>query len=127
MTIPERYIDKEVYRRAKKKTDETYKKPSAYASAYLVKTYKSMGGRIKGQESDGKLKRWFKNENWVNLTPFAEGIASKNQYKCGERAPKQKGPSVCRPAEKAKQFSKAQIKKAVEIKKQKKTISWSKL
>ena len=128
MAVPERYIDKAVYQRAKKKTEETYKgRPSAYASAYLVKTYKEMGGRIKGQENDPGLKQWFQRENWVNLTPFAEGLGGKKEYKCGEKAPGQKAPSVCRPAAKANQFSKAQIKKAVELKAKGKVVQWGKL
>jgi len=127
MTVPAQYIDKDIYIRAKKKNEETYKKPSAYASASLVKTYKQMGGRIKDKETDPSLKRWFKTENWVNLTPFAEGIGGKKQYKCGEKAKGQKAPSVCRPAKKATQFSKSQIKKAVDIKSKGKRIDWSKL
>jgi hypothetical protein len=33
-------LDKELYNKAKQIADETYKKPSAYKSGYIVKLYK---------------------------------------------------------------------------------------
>tara|TARA_R100000278_G_scaffold119458_1_gene100918 strand:- start:338 stop:730 length:393 start_codon:yes stop_codon:yes gene_type:complete len=128
MAVPEKYIDKDIYKRAKAKADKTYKVPSAYKSAFLVAEYKRLGGRVDESKSKGGLKRWFGKEQWKNLTPFAEGLTkSKTEYKCGEKAPKQKGPSVCRPKAETKKYNKKQIKEAVDLKLKGKQIVWSKL
>lgn len=58
-------IDKELYLDTKKYADTIYKKPSAYKSGFIVKTYKSRGGRYKG-EGDKPLARWFK-EDWKDI------------------------------------------------------------
>jgi hypothetical protein len=63
MPIP---IDKELYEKAKKKADEVYKKSSAYKSGYIVKFYKSLGGRYKSDGEEPKLKRWY-NEKWSDV------------------------------------------------------------
>lgn len=120
------YLDKAIYERAKSIVDKQYKKPSAYRSASLLKTYRELGGRVKQSMSKDGLTKWL-NQQWKNLTPYAEGLGSKTQYKCGEKAPKQNAPSVCRPLKDVAKFSKSQIKKAVALKKQGKTIQWSKL
>jgi len=122
----EKYLDKNIYNKAKKIADDKYKKHSAYKSAFIVKTYKDLGGRIDESKSKGGLKRWV-NEGWKNLTPFAEGVSNKTKYACGEKAPKQKLPSVCRPLKDINKYNKEQIKKATLLKKQGKTINWSKL
>jgi hypothetical protein len=36
-------LNKELYEKAKQIANETYKKPSAYKSAYIVKQYKQLG------------------------------------------------------------------------------------
>ena len=64
--------DKQLYEQAKMIADKTYKKPSAYKSGFIVKTYKSLGGTYSGVKKNIGLKRWF-NERWVN-------IAEPNQY-----------------------------------------------
>ena len=38
-------LDQALYDLVKKRADEIYKKPSAYKSGYIVKTYKELGGR----------------------------------------------------------------------------------
>jgi len=98
--------------------------------------YKSM--KLKGNkttpEAKADLVRWG-NEKWVNLTAQ---MTDKKNLKCGTKGKKQqelKLPSVCRPTIKindktpvlANQYTKAQIKKAIEIKKKGNTIKWSKL
>jgi len=128
MEIPPKYLNKDIYKKAKAKADKTYAKPSAYKSAFIVGEYKRMGGKVDESKSKGGLTRWFGKEQWKNLTPYAEGLTkSKTEYKCGEKAPKQKAPSVCRPKAETKKYTKAQIKKAVEIKKKGKQIDWKKL
>ena len=63
MPIP---IDKELYEKAKKIADKTYKTHGAYKSGFIVKTYKQMGGRYKDDNEEPKLKRWF-NEKWSDI------------------------------------------------------------
>ena len=56
----------ELYEKAKKMADETYSKPSAYKSGFIVKTYKGMGGTYSDDKEDKNLKRWFQ-ENWTDV------------------------------------------------------------
>ena len=101
-------------------------KPSAYRSMVLAKEGKT-------KERDGNLKRWI-NEDWRNLTPYAFGITSLNKApKCGDSSKNPRGQkSVCRPMKTvskstpvlATAYTKAQIKKAVSMKNEGKTIRW---
>ena len=134
--VPDKVVNKQLYLRVKREIYDNIPKHSAYRSGMIMKTYKYRGGKVK-ETGDGKnLSRWFK-EKWVNLTPYGEGLVNnKLVYACGERHPDQKGPSVCRPSVKidskktpivAQKFDRAQIKKAVKIKANKKRIVWSEL
>jgi len=64
MSVP---TNKKLYEKVKKIADEKYKKNSAYKSGFIVKTYKEMGGKYKGEkkEKDG-LSRWYK-EDWKDI------------------------------------------------------------
>ena len=42
------------------------KKPSAYKSGYIVKTYKELGGRYISDNKPKNLQRWFK-EKWEDI------------------------------------------------------------
>lgn len=132
-----KFLDKDIYNRAKKLADEKYKKHSAYKSMYMMEQYEKLGGRINKNLKKSGTDKWL-NENWKNLTPIAMGIESniKNLTACGEKHPKQKkNPTICRPTKKvnkdtpklAQSFSKSQIKKALEIKKKGNRINWNKL
>ncbi len=86
----------------------------------------------KTKARDGNLRRWIQ-EDWRNLTPYAEGLTSLEETpECGKPHKKQKGKSVCRPMKKvneqtpnlASSYSKEQIKKAVELKNKGETIKW---
>lgn len=103
-------------------------KHSAYRSMQLAKQGKT-------KKRDGNLRKWI-DEDWRNLTPYAEGLTSLNETpECGKPHPDQKGKSVCRPMKKinkstpeiASTYSKDQIKKAVQSKNKGETIKWSKL
>jgi len=59
-------LDESLYNKAKKLADEKYKKPSAYKSGFIVKTYKEFGGRYKDDNQPKNLKRWFK-EGWKDV------------------------------------------------------------
>lgn len=132
-----KFLDKDIYNRAKKLADEKYKKHSAYKSMYMMEQYEKLGGRINKNLKKSGTATWNK-EKWVNLSAIAMGIESniKNLTACGEKHPKQKkNPTICRPTKKvnkdtpklAQSFSKSQIKKALEIKKKGKRINWNEL
>ncbi|AIF72189.1 MAG: hypothetical protein QLV_23 [Qinghai Lake virophage] len=60
-------VDKELYEKVKKEADKKYKKPSAYKSGWMVKTYKERGGKYKGKkDKDEGLGRWFREE-WKDV------------------------------------------------------------
>jgi len=66
-----RPLQPELYARVKKLADATYGKPSAYKSGWIVKTYKSLGGKYaeaedKDTNRSHALARWFL-EDWVDL------------------------------------------------------------
>jgi len=106
-------------------------KPSAYKSMKLSQLGLS---KPVNKKNKGDLLRW-NQEQWINLTAL---LTDKKELPCGNKGKKQKEkglPSVCRPKKKvsektpeiASNYSKEQIKKAIEIKKKGKTIQWKKL
>ena len=62
-------INKKLYEKVKKMANKTYKTHGAYKSAYIVKTYKNLGGKYKGKKNNSGLTRWFKEEwkDYANL------------------------------------------------------------
>lgn len=52
-------INKTLYEKVKKQADKKFDKPSAYKSAWIVKTYKDKGGKYEGKKSN-ELKRAIK-------------------------------------------------------------------
>lgn len=126
--VNEKFIDKDIYARAKRKVDMEHKKHSAYKSMAITKEYKRLGGKIKGGSKTGGTSKWIK-EDWRNLTPYATGQVKsiRDTPKCGNKGKNQKAPSICRPIKEAVKYTKGQLKKAVEIKKKGETINWKKL
>jgi hypothetical protein len=60
-------IDTSLYEKVKREADEKYSKPSAYKSGFIVKRYKSLGGKYKGEKPVNKgLDRWYK-EDWKDI------------------------------------------------------------
>ena len=60
-------IDLELYEKVKEDANNIYKKSSAYKSGWIVKTYKSLGGRYSGNKPEDKgLDRWYKEE-WKDI------------------------------------------------------------
>jgi hypothetical protein len=57
-------LDEALYARVKAEADKKYKKHSAYKSGWVVKRYKELGGKYKGEPAG--LKRWFKEE-WQDV------------------------------------------------------------
>ena len=56
----------ELYHLVKTEADKVYKKPSAYKSGWIVKTYKQLGGQYIDDKKPKNLKRWFK-EDWGDI------------------------------------------------------------
>ena len=83
-------IDKDLYKKAKKKADETYDRHSAYKSMYIQKVYKDLGGRYKGKKNTKGVTRW-NSEQWIQVIPF---LSQGKKIACGEDNKKTK---VCRP------------------------------
>jgi len=64
MAIP---LNKKLYERAKQIADQTYSKPSAYKSGFIVKLYLRLGGTYKdASDKEKPLARWFK-EKWADV------------------------------------------------------------
>lgn len=55
-----------LYNMVKQQANLIYKKPSAYKSGWIVKTYKQMGGTYRNDNQPKLLKRWFK-EKWGDI------------------------------------------------------------
>lgn len=100
-------------------------KNSAYRSMQLAKEGKT-------KNKDGNLRKWI-NEKWLNLNALADKDI---EIPCGKKYKGQKEPTVCRPKIKvdkttpkplANSLSKAQIKKAINIKKKGERIDWKKI
>ena len=90
--MSKKFLDKDIYNRAKKLADEKYKSNSAYKSMYMVEQYEKLGGRINPKlKTKSKLDTWI-SEKWVNLSPIALGLETdiKKLPKCGIKHPKQK-------------------------------------
>tara|TARA_A100001391_G_scaffold131142_3_gene90388 strand:- start:358 stop:768 length:411 start_codon:yes stop_codon:yes gene_type:complete len=79
MDIPKNVLNPDLYRKARKKADETYKKNSAYKSMFIVSTYKKLGGKYSGTKENKGVKRW-NNEKWIQVVPFLE---SGKKIACG--------------------------------------------
>jgi hypothetical protein len=59
-------LDQRLYDQVKKEADEKYKKPSAYKSGWIVKTYKERGGKYTDDGKPKNLARWYK-EDWKDI------------------------------------------------------------
>jgi len=107
-------------------------KPSAYKSMLMGKLGMTKSTRAKKKD----LLRWGsvnKGEEWLNLN----ALKDKNiKLPCGTKYKGQKEPTVCRPSKKvgektpkplAKDLTKKQIEKAIQIKKKGGRVEWKKL
>jgi hypothetical protein len=69
-------LNKKLYASVVAKAKRTFKKwPSAYASGYVVREYKRLGGKYKGKKPSNKtgLGRWFEEE-WVDVCYYPKKV-----------------------------------------------------
>jgi hypothetical protein len=59
-------VNQHLYDQVKAYADTVFKKPSAYKSGFIVKTYKDLGGTYKDDDKPKKLKQWF-HERWSDV------------------------------------------------------------
>ena len=104
-------------------------KHSAYRSMKLASEGKS---KPTNKDNKGALLRWSKEE-WLNLNALKD---IGKELPCGTKYKGQKEPTVCRPKKKissqtptplAKDLTKKQIEKSIEIKKKGGRIIWAEL
>lgn len=94
--------DKKLYNYVKRLADKKFQSKSGiYKSSWIVRTYKSLGGKYIGTKpKKSGLKRWYK-EKWVNLN---KPIRDKNDKiigyeQCGRKKIEEKGKyPLCRPS-----------------------------
>lgn len=85
--------DPQLYRNIKKEADKKFLAPtSIYKSAWIVRTYKTRGGKFEDKPDPNKgLTRWFK-EKWIDLNRIENSS-------CGRSKATLKGPyPLCRPS-----------------------------
>jgi len=63
MTI---FLNEDLHEKAKEIADRIYYKPSAYKSGYIVKMYKTLGGKFADNGDERRLSRWFR-EKWTDI------------------------------------------------------------
>jgi len=100
-----------LYNRVKKLADQTYTKPSAYKSGFIVKKYKELGGTYIEDDKPKDLQRWFK-EQWTDI-----GAEKYPVYRPTKIISKKDTPLI--PSEIKPSNLKAQIKLKQEIKSEK--------
>ena len=111
--------NKDLYNRVKKMANTKFKSKSGiYRSSWIVKKYKSLGGKYKGEKSKTSgLSRWYK-EKWIDLNrPIKNKSGKITGYKsCGRKSGTLKVSQypLCRPT---KRISRKTPKTIKEIKK----------
>ena len=127
-------LDQKLYDKVKRRADLKFEaKTSAYKSSWIVREYKRLGGRYRGeQKKSSGLKRWYR-EKWVDLNrPIRNSEGKIIGYKsCGRSSSKSRDRyPLCRPSKRVnkmtprtyKSLSKKSIMKA---KKQKSIVKSS--
>lgn len=90
MDIPDKYLNKAIYRKAKALADKTYERHSAYKSMFLTKKYLELGGKYKTPKKESKLSRW-REEKWIKILPY---LLEGKEVVCGSGG---KDKHSCRP------------------------------
>lgn len=99
-------VDKDLYKYVKGLANKKFKSPSGiYRSSWIVKEYKSRGGKYRGRKSSSEgLKRWYR-EKWVDLnSPIRSGKKTIGYRSCGRTRSRSGSLSrkypLCRPSKK---------------------------
>lgn len=89
--------------------------PSAYASGWVVRTYKQRGGRYSGERDPAQgIAKWFR-EDWVDLSrPIHDEDGNVVGYEpCGREHADQHAYPKCRPLAEALRMTPEQVRSAV--------------
>lgn len=114
MTPSDTKLYNKVKDRAKNKFDRY---PSIYASSWIVKTYKELGGKYKGRKSSSTgIQRWYREE-WIQVIPFLE---KGEKITCGNR---NKDGKACRPLIRRGKDTPITIKELLKIHSKKKLLN----
>ena len=106
--IPPNVLNEDKYKEAYKIANETYKRPSAYKSMFIVRKYKELGGKYKETQNSKEEEKTkpktksakerteiWREEQWVQIKPYIENDVA---IACGEGDK----PKACRPLKKVK-------------------------
>lgn len=86
-------LNQTLYNKVKEEAKRRFKVwPSAYASGWLVSTYKKRGGKFSGQRKSSRvgISRWFR-EKWINVCKLPKIVD------CGRSRAEMKNYPYCRP------------------------------
>jgi hypothetical protein len=110
-----------IYKKSLEKANKVFgPKSSAYRSAYIVKTYKELGGKIDSTKPP-YLERWFK-EKWIQVIPYLE---SGKIVDCGNKT---KSPGkACRPLKRISKNTPITIKELEQLHSKKDLIKTAKI
>lgn len=113
-------LDKDLYADVVAEAKERFDVwPSAYASGWVVKTYKARGGRYGGESKGSRtgLTKWF-GESWVDLSrPIREDGEVVGYEPCGrKRSGDPADYPKCRPAREAMRMTPAEVRDAIKRK-----------
>ena len=77
-------INKKLYDKVVEEAKQKFRVwPSAYASGWVVRRYKELGGKYKEEETKQPLARWYK-EQWINVCELPDIVPcgrSKSEWK----------------------------------------------
>ena len=88
MKIPKNVKNPELYKEAFRIADNTYERPSAYRSMYIVRKYKELGGlyegdaksKAKAKEANKQRTDNWRKEEWIQIKPY---LKEKKKVPCG--------------------------------------------
>ena len=137
MDIPKNVTNPKLYRKAKDIANKKFgKDTSLYKSAFIVKSYKDLGGKYSGEKKVSKVDKWF-SQKWISMDAYLEGKI----VECGRsRADKdsrkfplcrplhKKGEKILTASEVLKSLGKEKIKEMISKKRKnpKLRANWSK-
>ena len=117
MPIPK---DKKLYDKVKRQAMEKFDRyPSIYASSWIVRTYKKLGGKYKDnkeKKTHTGLNRWYR-EKWIQVIPY---LTKNEVIECGNN---NKDGKACRPLVRRGKNTPITIKELMKIHSKRKLLS----